>query len=66
MARRQRLDLSAFDGELLDGLDFCGKVYDLFDRVRREPDGIEQLRLLRTKREKRWLCCNFRWQLLVA
>jgi hypothetical protein len=53
MPRRQRLDLSTFDGHLLDGLDFCGKVYDLFDQVQAEPDGITRLRLRPTKSEKR-------------
>ena len=47
------MNLSTFDGQLLDGLDFCLKVYDLFDQVQAETDGIEKLRLRRTKREKR-------------
>jgi hypothetical protein len=37
----------------VDGLDFCGKVYDLFDQVRGGPDGIAKLRLRPTKNEKR-------------
>jgi hypothetical protein len=49
------LDLSAFDDQLLDGLDFCGKVYDLFDQVGRGPDGTAKLRLRRSKLEKRLL-----------
>ena len=53
MPTRQRLDLSTFDDKLLDGLDFCRKVYDLFDQVRRGPDGIAKLRLRPTKIEKR-------------
>jgi hypothetical protein len=55
MRTRQKLDLSTFDGRLLDGLDFCRKVYDLFDHVRRSPDGIAKLRLRPTKTEKRLL-----------
>jgi hypothetical protein len=55
MSARRQLDLSTFDGQLLDGLDFCGKVYDLFDQVSGEPDGIAKLRLRPTKREKRLL-----------
>ena len=56
MARKARqLDLSTFDSQLLDGLDFCGKVYDLFDQVSRAPDGIAKLRLRPTKTEKRLL-----------
>jgi hypothetical protein len=53
MPARQQFDLSTFDGQLLDGLDFCGKVYDLFDQVKTGPDGIEKLRLRPTKLEKR-------------
>jgi len=55
MAIRRQLDLSTFDGRLLDGLDFCRKVYDLFDQVRRGPDGVAKLRLRPTKNEKRLL-----------
>jgi hypothetical protein len=47
------LDLSTFDGQLLDGLDFCGKVYDLFDQVGRGPGGTAKLRLRPTRLEKR-------------
>ena len=41
------------DGVLLDGLDFCRKVYDLFDRVSEGPDGVAKSRLRPTKVEKR-------------
>ena len=51
--KQQQLDLSTFDGQLLDGLDFCRKVYDLFDQVRDGPDGVAKLRLRPTKNEKR-------------
>jgi hypothetical protein len=53
MPRRHELDLSTFDDQLLDGLDFCRKVYDLFDQVQAGPDGIAKLRLRPTKSEKR-------------
>ncbi len=53
MSTRQQIDISTFDGQLLDGFDFCRKVYDLFDQVRIEPDGIARLRLRPTKKEKR-------------
>jgi hypothetical protein len=53
MPRRQPLGISTFDGQLLDGLDFCRMVYDLFDQVSAEPDGIAKLRLRPTKAEKR-------------
>jgi hypothetical protein len=48
------VDLCAFDDRLLNGLGFSvGKVYDLFEQVRNEPDGITKLRLRPTKNEKR-------------
>jgi hypothetical protein len=53
MPTRQQLDLSTFDGQLLDGLDFCRKVYDLFDQVMGGPDGVAKLRLRKEKRDKR-------------
>jgi hypothetical protein len=53
MTTRPQLDLSTFDDQLLDGLDFCRKVYDLFDQVKDSPDGIAKLRLRPTKTEKR-------------
>lgn len=46
-------NLSAIDDVLLDGLAFCGLVYDLFDEIRQMPDGIERLRLRKSKAEKR-------------
>ncbi len=52
---KRQLSLSTFDGQLLDGLDFCAKVYDLFDQVKKSPDGIARLRLRPTKTEKRLL-----------
>lgn len=33
---------------------FCLKVYDLFDQVRAQPDGLGKIRLLKSKREKRF------------
>jgi hypothetical protein len=53
MAIQGRIDLAIFDGRLLDGLNFCRKVYAFFDQVRGRGDGIERLRLLKTKEEKR-------------
>jgi len=47
------LDLSTFDGRLLDGLNFSRKVYELFNQTRAGTDGISKLRLRRTKQEKR-------------
>jgi hypothetical protein len=53
MPTKQQLDLSTFDGELLDGLDFCRKVYDLFEQMSGGADGIAKLRLRPTKIAKR-------------
>jgi hypothetical protein len=53
MPPRQSLDLSTFDAKLLDGLEFCRNVYDLFEQVRAGPDGIAKLRRRPTKTEKR-------------
>ncbi len=55
MPTRQQLDLSTFDGQLLDGLDFCRKVYDLFDQVNGTSNGVARLRLRSTQIEKRLL-----------
>jgi hypothetical protein len=49
------IEFSAIDGKLLDGLDFCRKVYNLFDQITREPDGKSRLRLRQSKIEKRLL-----------
>lgn len=43
MAGKRRLDLSTFDRRLLDGLNFCKKVYDMFDQVRGSADGIAKI-----------------------
>ncbi|KAF0843585.1 hypothetical protein FNL37_1013 [Methylovorus glucosotrophus] len=47
--------LSAFDGVTIDGLEFCGKVYELFEAIRQGPDGTSRLRLRPSKVEKRLL-----------
>jgi hypothetical protein len=53
MPRKRSLNLSDFDGCLMDGLIFCRKVYTLFEQTRAAPDGIAKLRLRPTKVEKR-------------
>ncbi len=53
MKRKRKLTLSTFDGRLLDGLNFCRTVYDLFNQTRAGADGIANLRLRPTKLEKR-------------
>jgi hypothetical protein len=47
--------LEALDNELLDGLAFCAKAYDIFDEIRSSPNGIEELRLRRSRRSKKLL-----------
>ncbi|MFH0343453.1 MAG: hypothetical protein ACHBNF_15315 [Chromatiales bacterium] len=46
-------DLTDFDNRLINGLDFCKKVYDWFEQIRKSPDGINRLRLKRGKKEKK-------------
>ncbi len=53
MSKKKQLDLSTFDDQLLDGLDFCRNVYDLFDQIRNGPEGIARIRLRQAKMEKR-------------
>ena len=52
-AEASHVDLSRIDDRLLDGLDFCTRVYDLFDQIRQQPDGKKRLRLRPSKTEKR-------------
>lgn len=37
--------LDQFDGQLVDGFDFCAKVYQLFEEVRASEGGVSRLRL---------------------
>jgi hypothetical protein len=53
MAGDSHIEFSTIDDRLLDGLDFCGRVYDLFDQITREPDGKSRLRLRYSKIDKR-------------
>jgi hypothetical protein len=45
--------LAALDGKLLDGLQFCGNVYQLFESIRATADGPSRLRRRMSKVEKR-------------
>jgi len=45
--------LADFDGELIDGLEFCRKTYALFDSMRELPGGVERLRVREGIAEKR-------------
>jgi hypothetical protein len=47
--------LSQFDGNLIDGLEFCAMVYALFESVRRSDDGPSRLRMRPTPLEKKLL-----------
>lgn len=47
--------LTQFDGQLLDGLDFCARVYAVFESIRNSPDGASRLRMRPTRVEKRVL-----------
>lgn len=40
----KRGDLSQFDGQLIDGLEFCRRVYDVFDQLQKAPEGVARLR----------------------
>ena len=53
MAKESQVDFSTIDGRTLDGLDFCRKVYDLFDLISRKPDGKSRMRLRRLRTDKR-------------
>jgi hypothetical protein len=45
--------LSPFDGNLLDGLTFCSKVYGLFESIRATEHGRSRLRMRATSVEKK-------------
>jgi hypothetical protein len=54
VAKDSQPDFASIDGQLLDGrLDYCTKVYDLFDKLNRQPDGKTRLRMRRLKFDKR-------------
>ena len=45
--------LSQFDGELIDGLQFCAMAYELFEKIRCAEDGPSRLRMRATDVEKK-------------
>ena len=45
--------LAQFDGELFDGLQFCSKVYALFEDIRNSDDGPSRLRMRASMVEKK-------------
>jgi hypothetical protein len=46
-------DLTEFDNRLMDGLDFCKKVYTVFECIRKSPDATKRLRLRKAKIDKK-------------
>lgn len=48
----ENADLDDFDGKFIDGLDFCRRVYKLFEEVRQANGGVRKLRE-RQRPEKR-------------
>jgi hypothetical protein len=51
----KRDELTEFDGELLDGLQFCCRVYALYESIRNAPDGPSRFRRRPSRVEKRLL-----------
>lgn len=47
--------LAQFDGNLLDGLEFCSKVYALFESIRNTVEGPSRFRRRPTRLEKKLL-----------
>jgi hypothetical protein len=47
--------LAVFDNKLLDGLEFCSRVYALFESIRSATDGPSHLRMRPSKVEKKLL-----------
>ncbi len=47
--------LESLDNRFLDGLEFCSAAYDALDAIRSTPQGIEELRLRRSRRSKKLL-----------
>lgn len=45
--------LADFAGQLLNGLEFCGKVYTLFEHIRSGDDGKSRLRMRKSVVEKK-------------
>lgn len=44
--------LAQFDNQVLDGLEFCSKAYDLLEQIRNSPDGPSRLRKLARQDKK--------------
>ncbi len=46
-------ELEDINDHLMDGLEFCQKIYGLFEKVRCGPNGVERLRLRKAKTDKK-------------
>lgn len=53
MTKQYEPNLEGVDGNLLDGLEFCSNVYDLFDRIWKSTEGVARLHLRPSSLEKR-------------
>lgn len=47
--------LAQFDGNLLDGLEFCSRVYTLYEAIRDASDGPSRMRMRPSRLEKKLL-----------
>ncbi len=47
--------LDQFDGKLFPGLDFCSRVYDIYESIRNASDGASRMRRRPTRLEKKLL-----------
>ena len=57
-------ELSRFDGKLINGLQFCARVYKLFESIRKTDDGRSRLRMRSSPLEKKLIeellpICNY-------
>lgn len=58
------MPLEQLNGQMIDGLEFCSRVYSIFEQIRKSPNGIEQLRMRTSAVEKKLLeelmpICNY-------
>lgn len=51
----ETITLDQFDGQLIDGLEFCSRAYALFENIRDREDGPSRLRMRESPLEKKLL-----------
>jgi hypothetical protein len=39
--KKSGLTLNTFDNHLMNGFDFCKRAYNLFEQIRKSPNGVE-------------------------